>query len=367
MQPEGKLIMRQHKAISLFVFAILALLFQTPCYAMAPDYGLGTILQYAVYTIVSVFFVTGTAIGFAVGRIIVLCNIKNPSRYKGGLIGALVGACVSILLLLAFKEYILMRSKTYNKGIKDMYSDRKVVAKHTEAILLDRCKTEEKLIINKTIPYGSSIFVNLFPDKEPPTAINAPSVVPTPAMKEQYRKYGQSFPPMYNDEQYKKLISWVETADAPESIGRLARTDLVDSRDRFKTHGKDYYRVATKQRWEKDGLSKLVSAYTENYIDDYKFKNWPKDEFKMRIPIDKPNAQYILTVEDISTLEDRDNWLARGRIRLSRTRNSEVIAEYIGFQSLLTKESVCPSAINSPIKVNGSRDLLPFFFGKVLK
>jgi hypothetical protein len=77
----------------------------------------------------------------------------------------------------------------------------------------------------------------------------------------------------------------------------------------------------------------------------------------------------MLIVEDVSTIEDRNDFLARGRIRLIETSTGKVVAEYLGFQSMVTK-AVCPSARKyPPLPPNHAhaRDMLPFFFDAALR
>ncbi|MDR1850097.1 MAG: hypothetical protein LBQ75_08655 [Zoogloeaceae bacterium] len=48
---------------------------------------------------------------------------------------------------------------------------------------------------------------------------------------------------------------------------------------------------------------------------------------------DPSNARYALSIEDISTLEDRAHWVGRGRLRLIERESGEIVAEYVGFQA----------------------------------
>ena len=341
--------MKSNAARNLFL-AFAAGGFYQECFAMAPDYvGIGQLFLTALGVVGLVF--AGVGAGIA----------QNRAK------GALVGVGVYVALLAGTFAWMSVSSKAYNRGIGEMVADRKATTERTVAIMQERCKSDERFVVNRTVAVGSSVFVNLNPDSKPPTAAGAPTITPTTAMKEQQRKYGHSFPPIGNEEQYQRAISWIEDADRPETIAELMRTDLVDARDRFKTYGKMYYRFATKQRWLKDGLSDIAIAYTEKYIDDYKFRNWPDGKFKQRIPIDQPGAQYVFTVEDISSLEDRKDWLARGRIRLLEASSSDVIAEYVGFQSLLQKTAVCPNAVKEAANPRGEWDMLRFFFGRIIQ
>lgn len=341
--------MKSKAARNLFLVFVAGGFYQE-CFAMAPDYvGIRPLFLTALGLLGLIF--AGVSAGMA----------QNRAK------GALVGIGVYVALLASAFVWMSVSSKAYNRGIEEMGTDRKATTEQTVAIMQARCKSDERFLVYRTVAPGSSVFVNLDTDIPLPASANAPVVAPTAAMKEQAKKYGQSWPPMNNHLQYLKPISWITDADQPETIGELMRTDLVDSRDRFMTYGKKYYRFATKERWIKDGLSDIAIEYTEKYIDDYKFRNWPDGKFKQRIPIDQPGAQYVFIVEDISSLDDRQNWLARGRIRLLEASSSDVIAEYVGFQSLLQKNAVCPNAIKEAANPRGEWDMLRFFFNRIVQ
>lgn len=304
---------------------------------------------------------------FAIGAVFLVFAGVGAALAKKKCKGALVGVGAAFALLVSFTVWISLESAAFHNGIYEMEANRNARADQTVEIMHDKCKRFERFVVNRTVAPGSSIFVKIYPKSESPTSTDAPPVFPTAAMKEEHRKYGRSFPPMYNVAQYKAPISWIADADRPETIAALMQANLIDSRDIYHTYGKKYYRLATKQRWLKDGLEDVAIAYTETYIDDYKFRNWPDEKFMVKIPIDQPNAKYVFTVEDVSSLDDRRDWLARGRIRLLDASNSDVIAEYVGFQSLLRKPDVCPNAISEAINSKGEWDMLRFFFGRVLQ
>lgn len=334
-----------HKKIILF---LLIGAVQNVCFAMGPDYvGIGNIF---LCLLTAIFFIFA-AVGAAVSR----------ERVSGAIKG---GATFIIVLGIAF-SYFRIEGKTTQNDLDEMRDEEKRTATLSVSYMLNLCATDERFTINKKLPLGSSVFINLFPEQKPPTEYNIPLVVPTPKMKEQFEKYHQSFPPM-NDNQYRGPISWVKDTDQPRFIAELVKSDLVESRDRFRTYGKDINRLATKQRWEKDGNSDYIAAYTEKYVDRLKFKNWPESElmYAIPIPVDKPAAEYVFSVDDISTLDDRKNWLARGRIRLQNAKTEEVVAEYVGFQTLLNG-SVCPDVAKAGRTIYGKPDILRFFFGRV--
>ncbi|MDR1850101.1 MAG: hypothetical protein LBQ75_08675 [Zoogloeaceae bacterium] len=51
------------------------------------------------------------------------------------------------------------------------------------------------------------------------------------------------------------------------------------------------------------------------------------------LPVDSSRARYALSVEDISTLEDRDHWVARGSLKLIERATGETVAEYLSFMA----------------------------------
>ncbi len=314
-----------------------------------------------------VYFDIGLLFFAALGLIGLIFTGVGAGLAKNRAIGAIVGMAIFFALLVIAAKQMGDSSKDYSDGLAKMNADRKASAERSLAIMQKRCKSDERFVVIKPVLVGSSVFVNLYRDTKAPTAVDAPSVIRTAEMNEQQRRYGNSFPPSYSDEQYREPISWIDDANRPQTIAEFMQTDLVDSRERFETNGKKYSRLATKQGWLKDGLSDVAIAYTENHIDEYKFRNWPNGKFMVSVPIDKPGAQYVFTVEDISTLDDRKDWLARGRLRLLDASDSVVVAEYVGFQSLLRKADVCPNAINGAASNNGEWDMLRFFFGRILQ
>jgi hypothetical protein len=55
---------------------------------------------------------------------------------------------------------------------------------------------------------------------------------------------------------------------------------------------------------------------------------------------DQPQARYRLELADISTVEDRRHWVARGRVRILDGRDGKVLAQYVGFSANLESNAV---------------------------
>jgi hypothetical protein len=82
------------------------------------------------------------------------------------------------------------------------------------------------------------------------------------------------------------------------------------------------------QEWRlaKDAYYLSEAAFFQKYGN-------PWDDSFFDLPVDAPDARYALLVEDISTLEDRAHWVARGKITLMERNTGEVVAEYVGFEA----------------------------------
>ncbi|MDR1848422.1 MAG: hypothetical protein LBQ75_00095 [Zoogloeaceae bacterium] len=102
-----------------------------------------------------------------------------------------------------------------------------------------------------------------------------------------------------------------------------------------------YIQRASRAFWER---AKLRDRVLESSLQMKALRNdkWSEADILMNyattpmwmpfdLPVDTLNARYALSIEDISTLEDRANWVGRGRLRLIERDTGEVVAEYIGF------------------------------------
>jgi len=108
----------------------------------------------------------------------------------------------------------------------------------------------------------------------------------------------------------------------------------------------------------------VAMSYTIQHREQLGFMDWPDDKFVMPISTSRSAAQYVFEVDDISTIDDRQHWVARGQMRLRDAGTSEVLAEYVGFQSILDRQAVCPKAKETATK-QGQWDMLRFFFERV--
>lgn len=312
---------------------------------MAPDYGVVELIWSLIGGVGLVF----AGLGWAAA-----------GRAKGALFGVVLflGLMVTMLVLIIFS------GDKHERELNAMRADRKTAAEKSVAEVQKQCEAQERFEVFKPIKVGSSVFVNVNPEQKSPTAIEAPTVTPTEAMKSQQKRFGESFPPSDNRKQYVNPIIWIGNADRPEYIAEILHSDLVETNNWDPSGNWKYLRFATKQRWDKDGDSFHAKGFTETHIDERKFENWPDNKIVMPIPIWEALAQYVFEVDDISTMDDRQHWVARGRMRLSDARTSDVLAEYVGFQSILDRQAVCPKAKEASSE-QGQWDMLRFFFERV--
>ena len=116
----------------------------------------------------------------------------------------------------------------------------------------------------------------------------------------------------------------------------------VEQKFFIKTGKGKYIQRASKIFWEQAGLGARVLNESPTFEDRrrsgkpyYPDATVYKDALEQEpfdLPIDaQPSTKYALSIEDISTLEDRDHWVARGRLRLIERDTGEIVAEYIGF------------------------------------
>lgn len=244
---------------------------------------------------------------------------------------------------------------------RQVSEDENTAANKSLIALRDRCSREETFVQTKPVLVGQSVFVDINPGSEAPTAHTMPEVERTITMEWEWRLTGKSFPPISNYRQYGSYIYWAKNASKPDEIGDLMKAESVDYKDGF-----DYMRRASLARWKADGLYDYVLGFSKRKSAAWaKLENWPTDKIGPPVPVEKPEAKYIFTIEDISSMDDRKHWLAKGRIRLVDAKTSDIVAEYVSFQSLLVFSAVCPKAREKTDLQKKNWNVLEFFFGNL--
>lgn len=284
---------------------------------MAPDYiGIGTL-------VLSVL--GGGALLFAaVGAVVA----SKPGK------GAWIGVVVYVAFLVGMVAMVAGYEAWHHFKREHEAAVRADGVKQTTALMHARCQLDERFVLTRPVAPGSSVLIDLYGDGQSRTVFYRRTEARHKAMEAQLRKLGIPVDMNSWDRQYHHEIAWIDAATQPQTIAQLMHTDWVEVRTQYPIHGKSFYRLS-----EKGG----------------------------RIPLEQPGTQYVFTVEDISTLDDRKDWLTRGRIRLLDAATSEVVAEYVGFQSQLYAGLLCPSAIPGATEPGRPRNVLRYFFGRVLQ
>lgn len=139
----------------------------------------------------------------------------------------------------------------------------------------------------------------------------------------------KSFPHKSHHKQYHYHLYWTRDKDLDWQGAGFAFVETL-TRD-----AKGHLRTAP-LRWWRTNTSpvQLESLLKQRFGEDLSHL---KIDSLVELPVETPKADYRLELQNISTWEDRDNWTARGRIRLVRLSDQTVLAEHIG---VATKQNI---------------------------
>lgn len=186
--------------------------------------------------------------------------------------------------------------------------------------------------------------------------------------------YGNYFSPPRH-EQFLHPVKWNRNIRSNSILEVLGSGSFVENGyARSGQTGKkfDYWRSENRGEPIKDGGN--VHTKPSSHINE---PNPQQQHFSYSV--DDLKAKYELVADDISTVDDRRNWIARGRLRLVDRKTSDVVAEYVGFSanlSLIRRQhakpwnriQVCPKAMQESPSTGGEPwDAGHFFFSRILK
>lgn len=169
----------------------------------------------------------------------------------------------------------------------------------------------------------------------------------------------------------------------PEQGGRFAR-EVQQRKGRFRWV--ETVDPADGRMYRYSGSMKPVPSWTPEAIEERRrrtgkeledYSYWFKTD---RQPIERFTARYGITWDDISTPEDREHWIAGGRLQVIDLQTNEVIGERIGYMMdrglgdrsgfrtpwSFAKETACPNLVDE----SGRRSNIGFtnrFLERVLK
>lgn len=246
---------------------------------------------------------------------------RASSRHSLGRV--LITACIAVAPL----AYCSYQSYSYKSGSRELAEVNRALRDQAEAYMLERCRTERLATAPHSLMATDGVFVEAN-DGKPLNIPNVPPPVPqTSKAKLQKHRYGQSYPHETSDYQYVKPVHWTNQVFA-DSILLESGLAYVESRQRYNNHGHAYERIATMKWWAEhtpplefaERLRDAGRSYDAQYLLQ-----------PLSLSLQEVTAQYVIRFEDISTLEDRKHWVARGRISMLRRADKFTVAEYIGF------------------------------------
>lgn len=221
--------------------------------------------------------------------------------------------------------------------------------------LFQACQTEAKITINKKISANSGIFVTQNEERKYRLPNNEEHY--HDCVTSLYNKIMIEETGSYCREKYVYPISWVRSWWADTYVRKHLKPAYVEGIEpKWKNNGKNWQqwaeryltpmhelitddgyqlkksfftRVGTIHWWKTSEQKEIFAQWTKDYPLDGK----NDDEF-VAIPVMNLVAPYRLVSEDISTWEDRDKGIRRGRLALEDRKTNEVLSEYISFDTV---------------------------------
>ena len=243
-------------------------------------------------------------------------------------------------------------AKVYNAA-----QAQKPLVQKARAYLKTACEQDERLFIKPGITLGedNKILILRREDAPLPLLKTAPKEAAPAALIKFRTSYRDEFrfqsTRRFREIQYGYSIPWDDRYTLRAAWKAFPESTAAERKFFIETGKGKYIQRASKAFWEQAGLGERVIKESPTF--EYWFEPgdprpaYPllynasiyKDASEQRpfdLPIDAPpSTKYALSIEDISTLEDRAHWVARGRLRLIERESGETVAEYVGFAANL--------------------------------
>lgn len=278
---------------------------------------------------------------------------------------------VVILILIAIPiDYLMIESYEDKEetALKTRVLAEYEAAKNQAHLLSDSylqqvCDQESRLVVHKPLPAGADVLILANLQALSPTTKLAPDVVLTEKMLEQNNVTARSFPLLDIEEQYVTALDWFPEHNMESTVAKSQIRSVIYPGDQDEAQKDIFYRLARKSAWIQDGKRDFVIKEADSWrLDD--FNKLSDNEFVFPIKVERQEEQYTIAIEDISTLKDREYWVARGKIELKDS--GKVIAEYVGFQQLYFNNTVCGN-IKKTTNVDPEKDVLSYFIEQISK
>ncbi|MDR1849055.1 MAG: hypothetical protein LBQ75_03345 [Zoogloeaceae bacterium] len=225
---------------------------------------------------------------------------------------------------------------------------RESLAQKAHAYLKTACEQDERLSIKPGITLGedNKILILRRGDAPLPLLKTAPRETASAEILKyrmlHYKENWRDSINMVREIQYGYSIPWDDYDTLYTAWFAFPPSAAVEQKFFIETSKGKYLQRASKAFWEQAGLGARVlneSPTFEDrrrsgkpyYLDATVYKD-ASEQACFDLPIDAPpSTKYALSIEDISTLEDRAHWVARGRLALIERKSGEAVAEYVGF------------------------------------
>ncbi len=307
---------------------------------------------------------------YVVGKVI--CNKLNSDIYK--ILTVLILIMMIPVPYLMFKRVMHVQEEIEKAKNEHLASIRNQVDEQRKNNLIEACNKEAKIVVNQKIPQGSGIFIdelhkyvsyhsyNSFDSREDHRKLvqSLMQMCTTSGLEAQAGGY---YAKQLCSEKYSSSIQWVYRADLRRVTKKFGRVSFIEffeftskydmpedwknqywdeEKSRISTGiisegNKDYWpksvhRSATKAWWIEKRERKLAEAWTEQFIETMHFRNLKDHEFvENPIPVNESLAPYRLTISDISTIQDHNKGIRRGKIVLKDKKTNKILSEYISF------------------------------------
>jgi hypothetical protein len=232
---------------------------------------------------------------------------------------------------------------------------QELLVQKARAYLKTSCEQDERLFIKPGITLGedNKLLILRRDDAPLPLLKTAPKeAAPAALIKYRtfhYNEFRFQSTRRFREIQYGYGIPWDDDATLDAAWDVFPSSAAEEPKFFIETGKGKYIQRASYSFWKQAGLREQVfkdspqmqewrlekGRYYLSEADFFQKYGNPWDDSLFDLPVDAPDARYALLVEDISTLEDRTHWVARGRLRLIEQESGEVVAEYVGFAANL--------------------------------
>ena len=263
-------------------------------------------------------------------------------------------------------------SYLYDHGLKKLQEENSRLVSRAEAYLTVRCERERIASTFQAVSSLDGVSIDRVDADQTLSLANVPPpAVETSTMRSNQHSYGESYPEKTHKIQYFDQLPFVGRVNA-ESILRTSSFMFVEYTDRHAS----LFAMARKPWWEGSGAALVVPSKNEDF--SARLSIMQADDL-MQQPVRESRARYVLSMRDISSVEDRTNWVARAQIRLTERSSGKVMAEYVGFaanqlparlprhSSSWEGSKLCAGAEDRYLKPRDHWDAVGFFFREVVK